>query len=50
MKRQKWLELIKDHSCSINSHPGKANMVVDDLSKNKRLNMLTTTRSLRNWK
>ena len=32
MRQQRWLELIKDYDCSINYHPGKANVVADALS------------------
>ena len=46
MRQRRWLELIKDYDCSINYHPGKANVVADALSRKERLNMLTTTAEL----
>jgi hypothetical protein len=33
MRQRRWLELIKDYDCEINYHHGKANVVVDALSK-----------------
>jgi hypothetical protein len=33
MRQRRWLELIKDYDCEINYHPGKANVVVDALSR-----------------
>jgi hypothetical protein len=33
MGQRRWLELIKDYDCEINYHPGKANVIVDMLSK-----------------
>ena len=33
MRQRRWLELVKDYDCSINYHPGKANVVVDALSR-----------------
>ena len=33
MRQRRWLELIKDYDCSINYHPGKANVVADALSQ-----------------
>ena len=33
MRQRRWLELIKDYDCTIEYHPGKANVVADALSK-----------------
>ena len=41
MRQRRWLELIKDYDCSINYHPGKANVVADALSRKERLNVLS---------
>ena len=46
MRQRRWLELIKDYDCSINYHPGKANVVGDELSRKERLNLLTETEEL----
>jgi hypothetical protein len=40
LRQQTWLELIKDYDLGINYHPGKANVVVDALSRRSHLNML----------
>ncbi|XP_022849867.1 uncharacterized protein LOC111371954 [Olea europaea var. sylvestris] len=31
--QRRWLELIKDYDCKIDYHPGKANVIVDTLSR-----------------
>ncbi|XP_040996001.1 uncharacterized protein LOC121242168 [Juglans microcarpa x Juglans regia] len=33
MRQRRWLELVKDYDCNINYHQGKANVVVDALSR-----------------
>ena len=46
MRQRRWLELIKDYDCTINYHPGKANVVADALSRKERLNMITSSEEL----
>ncbi|GJZ88277.1 putative reverse transcriptase domain-containing protein [Tanacetum coccineum] len=36
MRQRHWLELLSDYDCEICYHPGKANVVVDALSKKER--------------
>ncbi|KAL0284061.1 UNVERIFIED_CONTAM: Retrovirus-related Pol polyprotein from transposon.6, partial [Sesamum radiatum] len=33
LSKRRWIELLKDHDCTIDYHPGKANMVADALSR-----------------
>ena len=33
LRQRRWLELIKDYDCTIECHPGKANVVADALSR-----------------
>ncbi len=33
LRQRRWLELLKDYDLSIQYHPGKANVVVDALSR-----------------
>jgi hypothetical protein len=33
MRQRRWLELIKDYDLEVHYHPGKANVVVDALSR-----------------
>jgi hypothetical protein len=40
MRQQRWLELIKDYELEIHYHLGKANVVVDALSRKSQVNML----------
>ncbi|GJW80885.1 putative reverse transcriptase domain-containing protein [Tanacetum coccineum] len=37
MRQRRWLELLADYDCEIRYHPGKANVVADDLSRIKLL-------------
>ncbi|TYK11985.1 reverse transcriptase [Cucumis melo var. makuwa] len=37
LRQRRWLELIKDYDCTIEYHPGKANLVTDALSRKSRL-------------
>ena len=46
MRQRRWLELIKDYDCTINYHPGKANIVVDALSRKDKLKMLISAEKL----
>ncbi|WVZ84746.1 LOW QUALITY PROTEIN: hypothetical protein U9M48_031737 [Paspalum notatum var. saurae] len=39
MRQRRWLELIKDYDMEIHYHPGKANVVADDLSRKSYANM-----------
>ena len=39
LRQRRWMELIKDYDCVIDYHPGKANVVADDLSR-KSIQML----------
>ncbi|GJV82689.1 putative reverse transcriptase domain-containing protein [Tanacetum coccineum] len=40
MRQLCWLELIADYDCEIRYHPGKANVVVDALSRKERIKPL----------
>jgi hypothetical protein len=40
-RQRRWLELIKDYELKVHYHPGKANVVVDGLSRKHRCNHLT---------
>ncbi|XP_042451745.1 uncharacterized protein LOC122036457 [Zingiber officinale] len=47
MRQRRWLELVKDYDCSINYHPGKANVVADALSRKfATLSQLTSQQQL----
>jgi hypothetical protein len=37
LRRRRWLELIKDYDLEIHSHPGKANLVADALSRKEHV-------------
>ncbi|XP_061947386.1 uncharacterized protein LOC133670792 [Populus nigra] len=37
MRQRRWVELIKDYDCIIDYHPGKANVVVDALSRKDKV-------------
>ncbi|KAL8089097.1 hypothetical protein AgCh_038752 [Apium graveolens] len=46
IRQRRWLELIKDYDCEILYHPGRANVVADDLSRRERLKMITSSEEL----
>ncbi|GKC87287.1 hypothetical protein Tco_1147936, partial [Tanacetum coccineum] len=37
MRQRRWIELFSDYDCEIRYHPGKANVVVDVLSRKERV-------------
>ena len=36
MRQRRWMEFLEDYNFTLHYHPGKANMVVDALSRNSR--------------
>ncbi|GJR63847.1 hypothetical protein Tco_0009912 [Tanacetum coccineum] len=40
MRQRRWLELLIDYDCEIRYHPGKANAVVDTLSRKELIKAL----------
>ncbi|GJY56092.1 putative reverse transcriptase domain-containing protein [Tanacetum coccineum] len=42
MRQRHWLDLLSDYDCEIRYHPGKANVVVDALSRKERIKPLRT--------
>jgi len=43
LRRQRWLELIKDYDLDVHYHPGKTNVVADALSRKSYANMAYVT-------
>jgi hypothetical protein len=41
MRHRRWLELIKDYELEVHYHPGKANVVLDTLSRKAHCNYLS---------
>jgi hypothetical protein len=46
MRQRRWLEWIKDCELEVHYHPGKANVVVDALSRKAHCNNLPAVRSM----
>ncbi|GJR12912.1 hypothetical protein Tco_0795564 [Tanacetum coccineum] len=46
MRQRRWLDLLKDYDCEIRYHPGKANVVANELSRKER-EKVTRIHSLR---
>nr|GFB47279.1 reverse transcriptase domain-containing protein [Tanacetum cinerariifolium] len=40
MRQRRWMEFLSDYDCEIRYHPGKANVVVDALSRKERIKPL----------
>ena len=43
LRQRRWVEFFQDYDCTINYHPGKANVVVDALSRKVKLARLMIT-------
>ena len=41
VRQRRWLELVKDYDCEILYHPGKANKVVDALSRKSTATLMS---------
>jgi hypothetical protein len=39
MQQRRWIELIKDYDCTIEYHPGKANVVADVFSRKNKVTL-----------
>ena len=52
MRQRRWLELIKDYDCTVEYHPGKANVIAVTLSRQPEssLSHMRSSYLQRKWK
>lgn len=46
MRQRRWLDLVKDYDYEIKHHPGKANIVIESMSRKIVLSQITTYHKL----
>ena len=46
MRQKRWVELLKEYDCTLEYHPGKANIVADALSRKSSSSSMTNLRRI----